>query len=227
MAQQIVRQHELRSDTPKAAIYARVSTLNGQNPDVQTREIEEYCQRRGFEIFNVYVDRGVSGRKDSRPQLNRMMEDAHQRRFDVVVVARFDRFARSVSHLLRALETFNALGIQFVSLAEQVDTSTPTGKMIFTVLGAVSELERNLIVERVHSGLRHARAKGKRLGRPRKTVDAVRIAALRKNGNSWRMIAREMKLSVGTVFGANQDLPEPALYEPHISYTPTKRYTDS
>ena len=188
----------------RAAIYARVSTLNGQNPDVQTREIEEYCQRRGFEIFSVYVDRGVSGKKDSRPQLNRMMEDAHQRRFDVIVVARFDRFARSVSHLLRALETFNALGIQFVSLAEQVDTSTPTGKMIFTVLGAVSELERNLIVERVHSGLRHARAKGKRLGRPRKMVDAVRIAALRKNGNSWRTIAREMKLSVGTVFAAAQ-----------------------
>src|ERR1700680_3038254 len=83
----------------RAAIYARVSTLNGQNPEVQTSEIEEYCQRRGFEIFSVYVDRGVSGKKDSRPQLNRMMEDAHQRRFDVVV-ARFDRFARLVSHLL-------------------------------------------------------------------------------------------------------------------------------
>src|ERR1700732_3984499 len=192
----------------RGAIFARASTLNGQNPDVQTREIEEYCQRRGFEIFRVYVDRGVSGKKDSRPQLNRMMEDAHQRRFDVVVVARFDRFARSVSHLLRALETFNALGIQFVSLAEQVDTSTPTGKMIFTVLGAVSELERNLIVERVHSGLRHARAKGKRLGRPKKMVDAVRIAALRRNGNSWRTIAREMKLSVGTVFAAAQSVSE-------------------
>jgi DNA invertase Pin-like site-specific DNA recombinase len=204
MAQQIVRQHELRPDTPKAALYARVSTLNGQNPDVQTREIEEYCQRRGFEIFSIYVDKGVSGKKDSRPQLNRMMEDAHQRRFDVVVVARFDRFARSVSHLLRALETFNALGIQFVSLAEQIDSNTPSGKMIFTVLGAVSELERNLIVERVHSGLRHARAKGKRLGRPRKVVDAARIVSLRKNGNSWRTIAREMRLSVGTVFGAVQ-----------------------
>src|ERR1700722_15907585 len=121
----------------RAAIYARVSTLNGQNPDVQTREIEEYCHRRGFEIFSVYVDRGVSGKKDSRPQLNRMTGDAHQRRFDVVVVARFDRFPRSVSHLLRALETFNALGIQFVSLAEQFDTSTPTGKMLVTAFGAV------------------------------------------------------------------------------------------
>src|SRR6202049_658046 len=95
----------------RAAIYARVSTLNGENPDVQTREIEEYCQRRGFEIFSVYVDRGVSGKKASRPQLNRMMEDAHERRFDVIVVTRFDRFARSVSHLLRAFETLNALGI--------------------------------------------------------------------------------------------------------------------
>jgi DNA invertase Pin-like site-specific DNA recombinase len=176
--------------------------FNGQDPTVQTREIEEYCQRRGFEIFGVYIDKGVSGKKDSRPQLNRMMEDAHQRRFDVVVVARFDRFARSVSHLLRALETFNALGIQFVSLAEQVDTGTPMGKMIFTVLGAVSELERNLIVERVHAGLRHARSKGKRLGRPRKMVDAARIASLRATGSSWREVAREMKLSVGTVFGA-------------------------
>lgn len=188
----------------RAAIYARVSTLGCQNPDVQTREIEEYCQRRGFEIFRVYVDRGGSGKKDSRPQLNQLMEDAHQGRFDVVVVARFDSFARSVSHLLRALETLNALGIQFVSLAEQVDTSTSTGKMIFTVLGAVSELEKNLILERVHSGLRHARAKGKRLGRPRKMVDAARITALRKHGKSWRKIAREMKLSVGTVFAAAQ-----------------------
>src|ERR1700728_5238454 len=106
-----------------AALYARVSTVNGgQNPTMQTRELTEYCQRRGWEIFDCYVDKGVSGKKDSRPRLNRMMEDAHARRFDVVIVWRFDRFCRSVSHLLRALETFNALGIQFVSLCEQIDT---------------------------------------------------------------------------------------------------------
>src|SRR5258707_1157487 len=163
----------------RAAIYARVSTLNsGQDPSMQTRELEEYCQRRGWQIHDIYVDNGVSDKKDSRPRLNRMMQDTHERRFCVVVVWRFDRFARSVSHLLRALETFNALGIQFVSLSEQVDTSTPMGKMVFTVLGAVAELERNLIVERVRAGLRHARAKGKRLGRPKKLVDAVRIASL-------------------------------------------------
>jgi DNA invertase Pin-like site-specific DNA recombinase len=107
---------------------------------------EEYCQRRGWHVYGIYVENGVSGKKDSRPELNRMMQDAHERRFEVVVVWRFDRFARSVSHLLRALEGFNALGVQFVSLSEQVDTSTPTGEMVFTVLGALAELERNLIV---------------------------------------------------------------------------------
>jgi len=205
MALGIVRQHSSVPTRVHAAIYARVSTLNGhQDPSMQTRELEEYCQRRSWQVHGIYVDNGVSGKKDSRPQLNRMMQDAHERRFSVVVVWRFDRFARSVSHLLRALETFNALGIQFVSLSEQVDTSTPMGKMVFTVLGAVAELERNLIVERVRAGLRHARAKGKRLGRPKKSVDAVRIASLRMAGDSWRTIARKLDVSVGTVFAAAQ-----------------------
>jgi DNA invertase Pin-like site-specific DNA recombinase len=186
-----------------AAIYARVSTVNGgQDPTMQTRELEEYCHRRGWHLFDTYIDNGFSGKKDSRPQLNRMMQDAHERRFDVVVVWRFDRFARSVSHLLRALDTFNTHGIQFVSLSEQVDTSTPTGKMVFTVLGAVAELERNLIVERVRAGLRHARSKGKKLGRPTKSVDPVRVRSLRANGASWREIARNLGVSVGTVFAS-------------------------
>jgi DNA invertase Pin-like site-specific DNA recombinase len=203
MATRIVRQQESASSNISAAIYARVSTLNGnQDPSMQTCELKEYCERRGWQVFDCYVDNGVSGKKDSRPQLNRMMQDAHERRFDVVVVWRFDRFARSVSHLLRALETFNSLGVQFVSLSEQVDTSTPTGKMVFTVLGAVAELERNLIVERVRAGLRHARAKGKRLGRPKKSVDAAQIKSMHAAGASWRVIARKLGVSVGTVFAA-------------------------
>src|SRR5450759_866006 len=186
MASRIVRQDSSNPTTVRAAIYARVSTLNGnQDSTMQTRELKEYCQRRGWQIHDVYIDNGVSGKKDSRPQLNRMMQDAHERRFSVVVVWKFDRFARSVSHLLRALETFNALGIQFVSLSEQVDTSTPTGKMVFTVLGAVAELERSLLAERVRAGLRNAKAKGKRLGRPRVYADASRIATLRAQGASW------------------------------------------
>ena len=203
MATRIVRQDRAVPTQVHAAIYARVSTINaGQDPAVQTRELQEYCERRGWLVFDIYVDNGFSGKKDSRPQLNRMIQDAHERRFDVVVVWRFDRFARSVSHLLRALETFNSLGVQFVSLSEQVDTSTPTGKMIFTVLGAVAELERNLIVERVRAGLRHARAKGKKLGRPRKTIDVAQIKSMRAAGASWRKIARQLGVSVGSVFAA-------------------------
>jgi DNA invertase Pin-like site-specific DNA recombinase len=119
---------------PRLAIYARVSTTNhGQDVSVQTLELEQFGKARGWHTVDTYVDAGVSGAKDSRPELNRLMADAHKRRFDVVVVWRFDRFARSVSHLLRALETFNALGIAFVSLSEQMDTTTPTGKMVFTV----------------------------------------------------------------------------------------------
>ena len=197
----------------KAAIYARVSTANnGQDPRVQTRELQEYCQRRGWTVAGEYVDVGISGTKEKRPELDRLLADAHRRRFDAVVVWRFDRFARSVSHLLRALENFQALGIEFVSLSEQLDTSTPTGKMVFTVLGAVAELERSLIVERVKAGLRNARAKGKTLGRPKKVVDARRIAALRAQGRSWSEICRELSLTKGTAQRAFHSLPKnPAL----------------
>ena len=145
------------------------------------------------------------------------MADAHKRRFDVVAVWRFDRFARSVSHLLRALETFNALGISFVSLSENVDTTTPTGKMIFTVLGAVAELERSLIAERVRAGLRNARAKGKTLGRPRVVVDASQIARLRASGASWPEVARQLGVSVGTVYQAAHSLSKIPAKDPTAS----------
>jgi DNA invertase Pin-like site-specific DNA recombinase len=182
------------------AIYARVSTTNhGQDVTLQTRELEQFGQARGWRTVDAYIDDGVSGAKDSRPELNRLMADAHKRCFDVVAVWRFDRFARSVSHLLRALETFSALGIAFVSLSEQMDTTTPTGKMVFTVLGAVAELERSLIAERVRAGLRNARAKGKTLGRPRVAVDAARIVALRAQGLSWVKIGERLGASEGTV----------------------------
>jgi len=185
----------------RVAIYARVSTANnGQDPTMQTRELREYIERRGWQLAGEYVDVGISGSKEKRPELDRLMQDGHRRRFDCVVVWKFDRFARSVSHLLRALENFRALGIEFVSFSEQMDTSTPAGKMVFTVLGAVAELERSLIVERVKAGLRNARAKGKRLGRPKRTVDARRIAALRAQGTGWKRIATEMGIGVGTLY---------------------------
>lgn len=191
----------------RAAIYARVSTSNhGQDVGMQTRELRQFCEARGWQIAGEYLDEGISGAKDSRPELNRLMADAHRRKFDAVVCWKFDRFARSVSHLLRALETFQSLGVAFVSLSEQVDTTTPTGRMVFTVLGAVAELERSLIAERVRAGLRNARAKGKRLGRPRVTVDRSKIVALRAQGRSWPQIASELGVSVGTAYQAARGL---------------------
>lgn len=203
MGLQVVRNNDSVQRKVLAAVYSRISTVgHGQDPAMQTRELREYCERRGWEIFQSYVDEGVSGKKDSRPQLNRLMADAHARRFDLVVVWRFDRFSRSVSHLCRTLETFRALKIDFVSMMEQIDTTTPAGTFVFHVLAAVAQSERETTVERVRAGLRNARAKGKRLGRPTKSVDVDRINALRASGQSWRSIACQMKLSVGTVYAA-------------------------
>ncbi len=204
----------LSHQNTRVAIYARVSTTNhGQDTAMQTRELKEYIERRGWQLAGEYVDIGISGTKEKRPELDRLMTDAHKRRFEVVCVWRFDRFARSVSHLLRALETFRALGIDFVSFSEQMDTSTPAGKLVFTVLGAVAELERSLIVERVKAGLRNARAKGKRLGRPRSLVDARKIAQLRAQGVSWRKIARQAGCSMRTARRAGQNPPRLSPHE--------------
>jgi DNA invertase Pin-like site-specific DNA recombinase len=184
----------------RVAVYARVSTVgNGQSPEMQLRELREYSERRGWELAGEYVDAGVSGGKDSRPELNRLMMDAHKRKFDIVCVWKFDRFARSVSHLLRALETFKSLGIDFCSYLEQMDTTTPTGKMIFTVLGAVAELERSLIAERVRAGLRNARAKGKRLGRPSASVNDSELRALLDSGLSMLTVGEKLGISSATV----------------------------
>jgi DNA invertase Pin-like site-specific DNA recombinase len=180
----------------KVALYARVSTTDkGQDPEMQLRELREYCQRRGWDISSEYVDSGVSGSKDSRPRLNELMLAANRRKFDAVVVWKFDRFARSTSHLLKALETFQALKVEFVSLTEGIDTSTPVGKLVFTILGAVAEMERELIRERIRAGVRNARAKGKKLGRPRAGVDPAKIVSLRSQGHTLRQIATELNCS--------------------------------
>lgn len=179
----------------RVALYARVSTLDkGQDTEVQLRELREYAARRGWESVE-YVDNGVSGTKDSRPQLNALMRDAQRLRFRCVLVHRFDRFARSVSHLLRALEQFHALGIDFVSLNEACDTTTPQGKMLFTILGAVAEFERALICERVRAGLANARAKGRLPGPKPVALDLASVAARRERGESLRAIATSMGVS--------------------------------
>jgi DNA invertase Pin-like site-specific DNA recombinase len=181
------------------ALYMRVSTKGqGQTTDTQALAQREYAQRRGFDVIGEYRDEGISGSKDSRPSLDRLMKDARARKFDVVIVARFDRFARSVSHLLRALEEFNHLGVDFVSLSESIDTSTPMGKMIFTVLGAVAELERNLIKERVQMGISRARKQGKQLGRPKRIFDREKARMLVQM-TSVREAARQLGVSRGVI----------------------------
>src|SRR5438046_3899738 len=196
----------------RAALYMRVSTKgHGQTTETQAVALREYAARRGVEIVEEYPDSGISGSKDSRPALDRLMKDARARHFDVVIVARFDRFARSVSHLLRALEEFNHLGIDFVSLSESIDASTPMGKMIFTVLGAVAELERNLIRERVHMGISRARKQGKALGRPRVDVDPLQVAGLRSRGLSWNQIAAKLNVGRGTAERAFRTLSQKPL----------------
>lgn len=181
----------------RAAVYVRISTAE-QNPELQNHELPEYCSRRGWRVTEVYEDR-LSGGKDRRPGLDRLMADARRRRFDVVVVWKFDRFARSTSHLLRALEEFSALSIDFVSVTEAIDTSTPAGKMVFTVLGAVAELERSIIRERVVAGQNAARRRGVKFGRPVVAVNAAQVAALRSSGMSWRAIAAETGIAKDTL----------------------------
>jgi DNA invertase Pin-like site-specific DNA recombinase len=186
----------------KAALYARVSTTNhGQDVNMQLRELREYCERREWEIAGEYTD-SASGSKDSRPELNRLMADVHQRKCEAVLVWKLDRFGRSLRHLVNALADLEALEVSFISLRDNLDLSTPSGRLMFQIIGAMAEFERALIQERVRAGLRNARSKGKKLGRPRVVVDAALLARLRAQGLSWRAIGREMGLAAGTVYDA-------------------------
>ena len=189
----------------RVALYARVSTSNGhQDPEMQLRELREYAERRGWKIVEEYVDSGVSGSKDSRPALNRLMADACQRKFDSVLVWKIDRWGRSLKHLVTSLAELDAFGVTFVSLRDNLDLSTPSGRLMMQLVGAMAEFERALIQERVKAGLRNARAKGKRLGRPRAVVSESKINSLRASGASWREIARQLGLGIGTVHRASQ-----------------------
>ncbi len=182
----------------KVAIYVRVSTKD-QSVEIQLNDLERYSKERGLSIFKVYKDNGVSGTRETRPALGELMNDAKKRKFDVVLVWRFDRFARSTKHLVNALYEFRNLSIDFISYQENIDTSSPLGEAIFTIISAMSKLERDIIVERVKGGLRKARANGKRLGRPESEVDTDKIVEYKEQGKSIREIAKEMGLSRGKV----------------------------
>ena len=182
----------------RVVIYHRVSTSD-QSHDPQIRELRDYADRRGLQVFGEYVDT-ASGAKKSRPELDRMLKDVRSRKVDIVLVWAFDRFARSTSHLVTTLEEFQSLGVDFVSYRQQIDTTTPAGKLTFTVLAAIAEFERELIRERVKAGMAAAKARGKRIGR-RKVPMAVqgRIRRLRAQGMSVRKVAEEVGVRVGTV----------------------------
>jgi DNA invertase Pin-like site-specific DNA recombinase len=182
----------------KVTLYARVST-DGQDPEVQLVALRAHAGQRGWQVVEEFVDRGVSGAKERRPALDRLLKAAWAGRFRVVLVWRFDRFARSVKHLVGALETFRSLNVGFVSLQEQLDTATPIGQAMFTIIGAMAQLERDIIRERVKAGLERAKARGIRLGRPRVPVAAHQLVALREQGFSVGEMACRLRCSRSTV----------------------------
>src|SRR5881392_4089863 len=161
----------------RVACYLRVSTTE-QTVENQRNDLRAYCKARGWDTVSEYSDTGISGTRERRPGLDRLMADVKARRIDVVVVAAFDRFGRSVRHLVEALDLFHHLGVEFISLREQVDTGSALGQAIFTIIAAIAQLERSLIVERVKAGLRRARAEGKRLGRPRLPIDLRQLESV-------------------------------------------------
>lgn len=180
----------------RAFLYARVST--GQQDDgMQLREMLEYSEHRKW-TTEVFPD-SISGAKEKRPGLDRMMELVRRRKCDVVLVYKFDRFARSLRHLLQALEEFDALGVRFVSLHDNFDTTTPSGRLMFQIVGAFAEFEREIIRQRVRSGVAHARAQGIRLGRPRLVADREKAASLRAQGESLRAIGKKLGISHASV----------------------------
>ena len=186
----------------RVAIYTRVSCAD-QHPEMQEQELRNYVTSRNWTIHRIYSDKGISGAAEKRPGLDEMMTDCRRRKVDVVIVWKFDRFARSLKQLLNALELFRELGIGFVSCTEAIDTSLPHGEMLFQIIGAIAQWERCLIVERVRAGLQHARQQGKRLGRPpRRVLTKEEIAKLRKerfvSKTPFRTLAQNWGVSVFT-----------------------------
>jgi putative DNA-invertase from lambdoid prophage Rac len=188
----------------RVALYARVSTTNNQYPEMQLSELRNYAKLRGWHIAAEFTDKGVSGSKDSRPALNRLMADAHQRKIDGVLVWKLDRWGRSLPHLVNSIAELEAIGVAFVSLRDNLDLSTPSGRLMFQIIGAMAEFERSLIVERVRAGLRNARSKGKRLGRPTRSLDISKILVMQSNGSSLRGISSELDIPISTICRALQ-----------------------
>lgn len=183
----------------KVALYGRVSTMNHQNPETQLIELREYAARRGWEATEEYVDVGVSGSKDSRPSLNRLMAHAQQRRFDAILVWKLDRFGRSLKHLVTAIAELESLGVTFVSLRDNWDLSTPSGRLMFQIVGAMAEFERELIRERIKAGMRRRRLEGLPMGRAPLAVDHQSLVRDRLSGMSLTKVSKKYSVSRASV----------------------------
>ena len=182
----------------KAACYVRVST-SGQTTDNQTLELKQFCERQGWTIVKTYEDHAISGSQHDRPALDALLADAKQGKFDVVAVIRIDRLARSVAHLLEILNLLRASGVDFCSAKQNIDTGTPHGKMVFVMIGAISEFEKDLIKSRVTAGIARAKQEGVKFGRPHVGFDINRAIELRKEGLSWGLLAKKMGVSSATL----------------------------
>lgn len=182
----------------RAALYLRVSTLD-QHPETQVMDLRSLAAQRNLEIVKEYVDHGISGTRARRPGLDELMQDARHGRFDIVLVWACDRLARSVKHFLDVLDELNHLNVEFLSFREQIDTGGPLGRAIVIIVGAIAELERSLIVERVRAGMRRARLEGRHIGRVPLDLDRASILRHRAHGQSLSQIAKTFRISRATV----------------------------
>jgi DNA invertase Pin-like site-specific DNA recombinase len=182
----------------RIALYARVSTSE-QHVEPQLHALRGYAEARGLEVATEYVDHGVSGAKDRRPALDRLLADARRRRFDVLACTKLDRLARSVHHLTSLGRELEALGIDLVVLDQSIDTSTPAGRLLFHVLGSIAEFERDLICERTAAGMRAAKRRGARIGRPEVAIDRLALVQGVRSGASVSALARQLGVSRPTI----------------------------
>jgi len=178
------------------SLYARVSTANGkQDTETQLMPLREFCAQRGWEVYKEYVDNGISGTKESRPALDAMLKDAGRGKFNAILCWKLDRVGRSLKHLIGLLAELEAVHVAFVSLSDNLDLTTPQGRLMFQIIGAMAEFERSLIVERVTAGMARARAKGHLPGRKRQALDFVAIRARMTAGDSLRTVAKSLEIS--------------------------------